>query len=274
MKKNRYESYSKYSIDRKNINKSYSDSENVNSLALNYSYNSSYYVNKNKKQVSITILIFLIIILLAVAVFLIEKKEKKTYFYFLQANEFLNYKDASNLAYELQSKQGAGYIYYDGSYHVIISFYATIVEAESVLENIKNEYTNAKIFNISAQQFMENSRYTNEENEQIKNMILTNENLINQTYNQILSFDKDEISKDILEVNMKNISDEYAKNFENFKKILKNNKNYAIFLKKLTKIDENFKNLYNYAKNGFEDYQLKYELVNIVSCHAMFLSSL
>ena len=214
MKKNRYESYSKYSFDRKNINKSYSDSENVNSLALNYSYNPSYYVNKNKKQVSITILIFLIIILLAVAVFLIEKKEKKTYFYFLQANEFLNYKDASNLANELQSKQGAGYIYYDGSYHVIISYYATIEEAESVLENIKNEYTNAKIFNISAQQFMENSRYTNEENEQIKNMILTNENLINQTYNQILSFDKGEISKDILEVNMKNISDEYAKSFE------------------------------------------------------------
>ena len=122
MKKNRYESYSKYSFDRKNIDNSYSDSENVNSLALNYSYNSSYYVNKNKKQVSITILIFLIIILLAVAVFLIEKKEKKTYFYFLQANEFLNYKDASNLAYELQSKQGAGYIYYDGSYHVIISY--------------------------------------------------------------------------------------------------------------------------------------------------------
>ncbi len=276
MQRNSYDRYSKYSYYRNNINSINNEIESlgVDSLAVNYSYSSPYYKQKNKKQISITILIFLIIILLAVAVFLIERKEKKTYFYFLQANEFVNYKDATNLASEIQARQGAGYIYYDGTYHVLISYYSTKEEAESVLENVKSEYSNASVFDISASTFRENTNYTDEENKEIKNMILTNEGLIERTYTQVLSYDKNEISINILQTNTKKILDEYEKKFENFKNKLKNNKKYAIFLKKTTKIHENYKNLYEYTKNEFQPYQLKYELASIVNYHVSFLSCL
>ena len=276
MQINYYNSYSKYSYNRNKANTYNNEMENVgvDSLSLNYSYTSQYYKQKTKKQVNITILIFLIIILLAIAIFLINKKEKKTYFYFLQADEFINYKDATNLAYELQSRQGAGYIYYDGTYHVLISYYSTKEDAESVLQNIKNEYLNATIFNISTALFRENSIYTDEENKVIKNLILTNESLIEQSSSQILSYDKNEISSNVLQINMKRILDEYEKIFENFKNKLKNNKKYTIFLKKTTKIYENYKNLYELTKNNFQSYQLKYELIAIVNNHASFLSCL
>ena len=276
MQRNSYDRYSKYSYYRNNINSINNEIESlgVDSLAVNYSYSSPYYKQKNKKQISITILIFLIIILLAVAVFLIERKEKKTYFYFLQANEFVNYKDATNLASEIQARQGAGYIYYDGTYHVLISYYSTKEEAESVLENVKSEYSNASVFDISASTFRENTNYTDEENKEIKNMILTNEGLIERTYTQVLSYDKNEISINILQTNTKNILDEYEKNFENFKNKLKNNKKYAIFLKKTTKIYDNYKNLYEHTKNEFQPYQLKYALIGIVTGQISFLSCL
>ncbi len=241
--------------------------------------NSTYYQTfkrkyKTRKGITFTALIILTILLVGLAVFLIQTSEKKVEFYFIQAGVYLNYREALSLAQELQAKQGAGYVYYDGSYHILISFYPEKADAESVLNNLKVDYPNASVLTLSETAFKKNSSFTADENDAIYDLITNNNTFIRQTYNQLLLLDKSEISASVLQSNLRKISDDFEKNYENFKKNLKNNANFTLFNKILYEILESYKNLCEITKNEFQPYELKYELIKVVCNHVSFLSAL
>ena len=99
---------------------------------------------------SIAVMVFVIIVLIGLAFFLTKQniKHKKNEFYFVEINKCLTYKDASDLSIEIQSRAGAGYVFFDGSYHVLANFYLNKADAESVCENLKPDYPTCKVFSL------------------------------------------------------------------------------------------------------------------------------
>ena len=72
------------------------------------------------------------------------KHTKTCEIYFLEIDSFQSYQSALNLSKEINANGGAGYIYYDGNYHVFANFYSKIEDAKSVLENVLEDFPNSK----------------------------------------------------------------------------------------------------------------------------------
>lgn len=98
-------------------------------------------------------IIITIIILLGLAVYLTQTKPDYVNFYFVEMGNFNNYKDASNYANTIQQKEGAGYIFFDTSYHVLANFYYNKKEAENVCNNLVPAYPNTKVLTLKAKKF-------------------------------------------------------------------------------------------------------------------------
>ena len=233
---------------------------------------SSYFFDYNlyKKRLNkktglfIPVCIF-IIILLMVAICFIYPKSKTVNFYFVEVGNYMQYSQANSLAQEIQQKNAAGYVHFDGRYHVLTSYYLNLEDAENVVNNIKDEYPNANVFTLSIKQ----AKYanTNKENKTIKQTIESNEKLIKQLYTEIIRYDKNEISKDKFDLSLKRLSSDYSDIIDEFSSSFKTNS-------KMTNAKEKLTTIKNTIPSSADSFNLKYCLIKIVITHYSFLDFL
>ena len=69
--------------------------------------------------------------------------------YAVSLGQFSTKNDAETLANNVASQGAAGYIYQAGDYFVLTSMYDSIIDANSVIEKLKNDNLEAKIVNIN-----------------------------------------------------------------------------------------------------------------------------
>lgn len=236
----------------------------------NYTFDLKEYRKKivHRRTMPISIIALFIILLIGLAFFLIPKKYSTSKFYFVEINSFLNYSSASELSSEIQSRGGAGFIYYDGSYHVLACYYPTKSEAEAVVENLSTDYS-ARIYTLETKKFTKSNSFSKEENLAIEKMINKNIETINSLYASILKIDKGEISLSSFKVYMQDTISNYEsslKEFKNFQSLV----NYS---KYLNKISDSLNSTLSAIESN-ENYKLKYNLIDIVVNHSKFLSYL
>lgn len=241
-----------------------------------YSFNSKEYNKKIYKSPSVggfAILIFFIIILIGVAFVLIKQtKVKKNEFYFVEINAFASYKDACNLANEIQAKQAAGYVYFNGTYHVLANFYPSKQDAQNVCQNLIEEYPNCKVFSIEYKKFVKTKNLTNAQANATQNLSNKAHQTIEQIYNNILAFDKAEINQTELKLNFEKIANDFSPCYNNFVAEFKEN---SKFNKAKTSLSEMFfvlGNLKQLAESNMENFRLKYNMTKFVVEYCNFLT--
>ena len=70
-------------------------------------------------------------------------------FYAISCGNFLGRSDAVKMSDQVSSKGGAGYVYLSGDYYVLLSMYASQMDANSVKEKLKSDNIDAKIINVN-----------------------------------------------------------------------------------------------------------------------------
>lgn len=119
---------------------------------MDYFFDEKNYLAKFKPKNNDNFFIFVpivIILLLGLAVFL-NQQNKTTYnFYFIEIENVLNYSKANTLAQQLQTEGEAGFIYFDGSYHVFSKFCLDEKSADTELKNAIKKYPLSKLFKFS-----------------------------------------------------------------------------------------------------------------------------
>ena len=225
---------------------------------------------RSSNTTPICVLVVMVILLAGVAFYFLQHTTRVDEFYFVQVGEFMNYSSAQKLSEEIQKKQAAGYIHFDGRYHVFASFYPLKEDAEKVVESLKGDYPNSTIYILEATKFKNKANLKKEENSAIQESLKENLIAINGLYNQTMSFDKAEINEKRLSLNVQEILSDYKKNLENFKNSLKNHTKFEIFNGYLTKISISLNDCIDHA-NKSESAFIKYEIIKMVVNHSAFL---
>jgi len=146
-------------------------------------------INSKNNKFSFKFFIIFLIIIVFIGIFTAIKplKTKNIKFFYVEINSFLNYKEANKLANSVQEQGGAGYIYYDGKYHVLTSLYLKKEDANKVKENLTKDFPTCKILTLEGNLFQRN--YNKFQNEIIMNTINLNQNLIKNLYNLSVEID-------------------------------------------------------------------------------------
>lgn len=177
----------------------------------NYSFDiTSYHKKINKKKSIPFLVLILMIISLSVCWYFINPKAENFYqFYIVYADRFNTYKQASSLASKIQTEGGAGYIFYDQYYYVFVNTYANENSAEKVVENIKDDYSNANIYHLKINKLnsFKNSKLDQQKSLYDYNTSLAN-TLLELTGNSI-KYDSHETSYEQYIISIKN-SKEYT----------------------------------------------------------------
>lgn len=238
----------------------------------NYQFDYVQYKKKiNKKSVClIPILLILNFILLVVAFYLTTSSNEQE-FYFVQIDEFATYKDANTLACEIQGKNAGGYIYYDGTYHVLASFYLLKDDAESVSTNLKNDYPNACVFSISTPKKIYATSLSNKQHACANEFCLNSLSAIQQLADLSIKYDCSEISFSELSVKIKDLSSSLRKSKDNLSAELSSPK-YALAIKHAEEIAICLEELEETTEQEMSK-QIKYELIKLVINYSSFLSA-
>ena len=215
-------------------------------------------VANNNYGAPFAILIFVCVLLMGAIFFLKPKTQKNVdALYFVEVNSFLNYSDANTLAQEIQNKNGAGYVYFDGKYHVFASVYPTKTDAKTVCENLKENYQTAKIFELEIKT-INIKNLTELQKECTKNLAEQGKLTFSQIYNNILALDKAEIDRNQAILNFKTIKNNFIDVSNNFNTAFKENSKYNKAKNYLSAINTSLDNLAN-EKSACN---YKYELIN------------
>ncbi len=233
-----------------------------------YTFDFNEYRNrvKIKRGFPFVLIIGIVIALLILAVFIRQTNNQSTTFYFVETNTCLNYSNANSLALEIQSKGGAGYIYYDGTYHVLVSFYSSEEEAKSVVNNIIGEYSSARVLKIEANKFKNISSLSKDENKKLEDMVKKNLTTISSLQDAIIRLDKDEISLSSFNVILSDISSSFSRGVDEFN----NYSTLKSYNKYLVKMEENLESLIN-ASSENNNSKIKYYMIKIVINNINFL---
>lgn len=229
-------------------------------------------INKKTNNSILPVLIVIILLLLGLAVFLMPKKTSTIQYYFVEVDCVLKYSDANDIATEIQQQNAGGYVYFDGKYHILASFYLDIESAKQVAENISTEYPNAQVFTLESSEYIENSNLSSKQNEALSNLNNANVNLINALYNLTIKFDTVEISEKELAIDLTKLSNSYDNSAKYFYTQFRNNSKYEITKKYTAEIAASVKNLSEQSTNLSK--MLKYELIKIVIQQISFLNSI
>lgn len=221
----------------------------------------------NRSGFPVSIILVTIILLVGVMVYLKPSIIEKTDFYFVEVGSFNKFSSASNLATETQQKGGAGYIYFDNNYHVFVNLYLKKQDAEAVVNNIKNEYNNAKIFKISSKKYKNNKNFTQKQINIIKNTLKTNLSTI-ETISQISqNYDKNLIS----DIEIKNDYLMLKNNYENQQIIFSSTFSDRVSNEYINATSEILR---NYASKDLNGNSIKYSLIKITLNHISLLDAL
>lgn len=238
---------------------------------MSYQFNYHEYKNriKPKPTGSISVIVIFIIILLGLAYFFQPRSKKAYEFYFVEVNSYLNYTEANNMANTIQQSGGAGYVYFNGRYHVLASFYPSEADARSVCENLKSDYPNAKIFTIEADDFARLKNLTREQNELIEKTIADNKNLIAGLYTAITKYESNEIDMAKFTLTLRTLKNDYNETYSRFSTKFKNN----VKLTALSNIHDINDEINTLCDDLSTDYRFRYRLISIVINHYSFLVS-
>lgn len=241
-----------------------------------YEFNFYEYKKRITSQTSgvpIIVLIFVCIILIGAILFLKPEQTKHNSFYFVEINNFLVLSDAQTLSVEIRNKGGAGYIYFDGKYHVLASYYPNKNDAEIVCKNLKQDYKTATIYELKINKNVNLKNLSNNQKNAVENFISCGYSTIEKIYKNILSFDKAEITEAQFNLNFNSIYNNFedvANGFNsNFLKASKYDK-AKTYLAELNKIltefntvskQDNFK-----QKSKFNMISFVVNFSNVLSC--------
>ena len=230
------------------------------------SYKFDYYQYKQrinpKSKLSISLCLVVIILLIGATCFL-RQNSNKIEFHFVEVGTFFNYKDANSQAIELQQKNAGGYIYFDGSYHVLACAYINKEDATNVAKNLSNQYPSAKQLTISTKEF--NSKgFTKKETQTIKKVISANDKVINDLYATMVDFETNVINDNQFNIKIQHLSNHYAQETKDFLSMFKVNSTISTLKEKISTIQ-------SCLDESLEGYKLKYNLIKIVITHYSFL---
>ena len=235
----------------------------------------NYYQYKNsipkKNNFNFTIVFFVIIILLSLCVFLKPKPTKLVEFYFVEIDCFQTYQQAINLSNELTLFGGAGYIYFDGNYHVIASFHSSYDDAKSVCKNIKTEYKNSSIFTLSNSPFVEQKNLNISQNNSIKDFIKTAEKTILDMEKYLIMCSKKEIAFNALSIALNETKKDFDLSYNSLLSSFKTNSKLNTMKEYANQISKSISDLCNTSEQNFLA-KFRYQIVNIVVNYHHFLS--
>lgn len=239
----------------------------------NYTFNYNEYKKKIKQQhgFSFLIILFLIIALVGIAYWLISNNGQNEYLYFVEVNSYLSYNEANIKAGEIQTQNGAGYIYFDNVYHVLAGYYPTEESATAVVNNILPSEPNSKVFKLECNSFNRRNNLTNKQNELVIEIVNKNKTNLNKIYENIINFDKNEANINELNINFLNLKTDYENLISEFSKNFNQKSKYINAIDSVKKIKTSIENLITSLSNN-EFYKLKYETINIAIQHQCFLS--
>lgn len=239
---------------------------------MNYYFDYSNYSKQihKKSKLSFVLLSLLIILLLGLSIFL-KPKEKTQTIYFVQINSYSTYQQANTLANEIKVAGGAGYIYYDKKYYVFANFYTNKSQAETVLNNLKSDYKNAKIFEFSIKIFKNNEKLSKNQCKTVKNTANFINSLIFDLSSLSINFDKNETTFEELSVKLKNYYSNFLNFYNEFNNQFNSNSKYNLSKEYLNNIetDLNFLSCYNETEL-IENF--KYLSIDIIVNYSSFLS--
>lgn len=237
-----------------------------NNENLNFDYN--LFKLRFKKTIKISFVSIFLIIIMLMGCVVFFKPNNVDYLYFIKIDSFTTYKQASNCASSIQNLGGAGYVYFDGSYSIIASYYSNKKSADAVLKNIKTEYKNATILKLEKQKLL-NLNYSSKEKSIIKETVKTTDSNLALLNDLIIQYDKNEITKQKLSLNILQLSSNQSNAYEKFLSSFKNDLKLNKAIKYLNTINE----CYTSIENTTESSTLKYNLVKIAVNLSYLLSS-
>lgn len=239
---------------------------------LNYSnYNFDYYQYKKKitakNKISFSVIFLFIILLSGLFVFLKPIKNNNTIeFNFVEIGCYSSYKQALELANKCQTEGAAGYIYYDSNYHVLANFYLTETDANSVVENLLNDYNNSKVFSIESN----NNKSTINNNEDLKNLNTCTINTINNLTNLSIDYDKNELNFNQVKNKLTNLYENFKSSNNSFLAEFKTSFKLNSAKENSSKIEQNLLELSSSNEENFNQL-FKYKLIDIVINYSSFL---
>jgi hypothetical protein len=134
--------------------------------------------------------------------FVSGKQRNVNNFYAVEVAEFGSYSEAEDCVEKLRQKGGAGYITYNKKYKVLSSLYLTYDNAKTVVDNIKNEYSEACVYEIILPEIIVPQDLSEEQQTAIKTSFAVTKSAISTMTNIYLGIDtceiKDETARTML----------------------------------------------------------------------------
>ncbi len=234
-------------------------------------YNFDYFEYKKKirpqKNIPLLFYLFIILVLILSITFLNNTSSTKKHFYFVEIDSFLIYKDANHLAISLQQQNAGGYIYFDGTYHVLASAYLNKDDAKKVKESIIDEHNDAKVFTLSCNSINLKTKSSNNY-KIIKSCVDANNVLRKEFYKLVCELDKKNISFQKFKILLDNIKSNYK---ENTKKFIDKNVDNSTYLQAKKHILSNLEALQTDFKEENLIQTLHYNLIKISVNSYLFL---
>ena len=238
---------------------------------INFTFNENEYKKRTQKTSSVyfSFLIIIIIILSSLLIFIKPTKPNSIQFYFVEAKTFSTYQQAYTFAQEIQKTNGAGYIYYNKQYHILLNFYNNKKDAESVTDNLKDDCPNAKIYQIEAKNLKNIKNISKKQEKSAKNLSNTTISIINSLNKLSINYDKNEISNQQILTKTKQLKDIYKNSYNDFLNNFNKNSKFNTAKEYAFNILSNFDFIINYNEENFSQIY-KYALIDIVLNYSSF----
>lgn len=191
-----------------------------------FDYNQYKKTITNKSHFSYSLIIFIIILLLGLCVYFKPNKLKESKLHFVEIGSVQTYSSALNLSQEINSLGGAGFIFFDGTYHVLANYYSSYNDAEKVVENLKNDHSNAKVFSISSASFSKSKKLSSSQNSTVENFNNESKKIMIQFENIVTDLSINKIRNEEFSILMKNLRQDYDNLNSNIQSSFKNNSQF------------------------------------------------
>ena len=234
-----------------------------------YVFNFEQYKKRLNKKSKISFVgLFLFIILILSVAMLLKPTTKQTEFYFVSAGSFASYKQAITLAEEIKSRNGAGYIYYNKEYHVLVSCYLEKKDAETIASNLKTDYPNSELFTLS---------HTKPQNNTLDSTTLNTYNnlleIISYLQKACIRLEQQSTNISKIKNDLSTLFEKYLDTKSNFFSTFSKNYKYNVAKENLIKIQNNINSLLSTnQENEFNSF-IKYSTISIIVETHNFISN-
>ena len=190
------------------------------------------------------------------------KERSANSFYAVELDSFSTYDEASKFASAIQQKGGAGYITYNKEYKVLSSLYVTYNDAKAVADNVKQDYTNATVYEIVFVDVKLLNDLTSEQHKVITTSLEVIKSAISTMTNIYLGLDTGELSNETAHSMLQTLYDDSVTQSQSISSAF-HSKDEAVYLKHkmyLTDFAHNISQICNIDMQGMELSQIiKYQ---------------